>query len=97
MNQNRLFEKHYNELQSICNSIVDNIKELDTLLTLDNFLLFIDLFQKESIRLDVSKKVLSAYKANVPVPTYEEETNISDVVVMNALMHIAKALNDGIT
>lgn len=97
MNQNRLFEKHYAELQTICNSIVDNIKELDTLLTLDNFLLFIDLFQKDSVRSDVSKKVLQAYKLNVPVPSYEEESSVSDVVVMNALMHIAKALNDGIT
>lgn len=97
MNQNRTFEKHYIELQSICNSIIGNVKDLEALLTTDNFLLFIDLFKKESIRMDVCKEILIAYKANVPVPAYEQESNISDVVVMNSLLQVAKHLNDGIT
>lgn len=97
MNQNRSFERHYTELQSICNSIIDNIKDLEALLTSDNFLLFIDLFQKESVRLDVCKQILSAYKSNVPIPTFEGESNVTDVVVMNALLQIARHLNDGIT
>lgn len=100
MNQNRTFEKHYSELQSICNSIVGNVKDLEALLTTDNFLLFIDLFKKESIRMDVCKEILTAYKSNVPVPAYEQfesNSNISDVVVMNSLLQIAKHLNDGIT
>lgn len=97
MNQNRTFEKHYAELQSICNSIIENIKDLEALLTSDNFLLFIDLFKKDSIRMDVCKEILTAYKSNVPVPAFEQESNISDVVVMNALLQIAKHLNDGIT
>lgn len=97
MNQNRTFEKHYAELQSICNSVVENIKDFEALLTSDNFLLFVDLFKKESIRMDVCKQILTAYKINVPVPTYEQEICTSDVVVMNALLQIAKHLNDGIT
>lgn len=97
MNQNRTFEKHYSELQSICNSIIGNVKDLEALLTTDNFLLFIDLFKKESIRMDVCKEILIAYKSNVPVPAYEQESNISDVVVMNSLLQISKHLNDGIT
>lgn len=97
MNQNRAFEKHYAELQSVCNSIIENIKDLEALLTSDNFLLFIDLFKKDSVRMDVCKEILTAYKSNIPVPPYEQETNSSDVVVMNALLQIAKHLNDGIT
>lgn len=97
MNQNRTFEKHYSELQSICNSIVRNVKDLEALLTTDNFLLFIDLFKKESIRMDVCKDILTAYKSNIPVPAYEQENFISDVVVMNSLLQISKYLNDGIT
>lgn len=97
MNQNRAFEKHYPELQSICNSIIENIKDLEALITSDNFLLFIDLFKKDSVRMDVCKEILTAYKSNVPVPAYEQELNISDVVVMNALLQISKHLNDGIT
>lgn len=97
MNQNRAFEKHYSELQSICNSIIENIKDLEALLTSDNFLLFIDLFKKDSVRMDVCKEILTAYKSNVPVPPYEQESSSSDVVVMNALLQIAKHLNDGIT
>lgn len=97
MNQNRAFEKHYGELQSICRSIIENIKDLEALLTSDNFLQFIDLFKKDSIRMDVCKEILTAYKQNVPVPAYEQESTVSDVVVMNALLQIAKHLNDGIT
>lgn len=97
MNQNRAFEKHYAELESICKSIIDNCTNLEALLISDNFLLFIDLFQRETNRSDVCKLILSAYKANVPVPTFENESNVSDVVVMNALLQIAKHLNDGIS
>lgn len=32
MNQNRFFEKHYNELQSISNNIIENIEDLEALL-----------------------------------------------------------------
>lgn len=97
MNQNRTFEKHYGELQSICNSIIENIKDLEALMTSDNFLQFLDLFKKESIRMDVCKEVLAAYTTKVPVPAFEQESIISDVVVMNSLLQIAKHLNDGIT
>lgn len=97
MNQNRAFEKHYSELQSICSNFIANIKDLETLLTSDNFLLFIDLFKKDSVRMDVCKDILTAYKLNVPVPPYEQVSNISDVVVMNSLLQISKHLHDGIT
>lgn len=32
MNQNRYFEKHYNELKSITNNIIENIEDLEALL-----------------------------------------------------------------
>lgn len=32
MNQNRYFEKHYNELQSISNNILENIDDVEALL-----------------------------------------------------------------
>lgn len=33
MNQNRYFEKHYNELQSISNNIIENIDDLEAVLS----------------------------------------------------------------
>lgn len=97
MSQNRLFENHYPELKSICNSIIENVKDLELLLTTDNFLPFIDLFQKESIRSDVCKQILTAYKTSVPVTPFETESNTTDVVVLNALLQVAKHLHDGIS
>lgn len=97
MSQNRIFEKHYSELQSICNSIIENIKDLELLLTTDTFPMFIDLFQKESVRSDICKEILTAYKASIPIAPFENETTATDVVVLNALFQVAKHLHDGIT
>lgn len=57
---------------------------------------FIDLFQKESVRIDVCKKIMIVYKSTA-IPSTGNELECSDAVVTNALMFVCKSLNDGIT
>ncbi|XP_055850032.1 VPS35 endosomal protein sorting factor-like [Episyrphus balteatus] len=90
MNQNKAYENHYPQLQSILEKIVRHCKEFELLLTLDNFLPVLDLFKKESTKIDVCKQIMTTYKNNV-------ETTTSDAVVSNALMYICKVLNDSVT
>lgn len=51
------------------------------------FLAFLDLFQKESLKVEACKHILDIYKRNG-----KDHTN--DPVVINALMYIGKILND---
>lgn len=90
MNQSKAYENHYPQLQSILEKIVRHCKEFECLLTLDNFLPVLDLFKKESTKVDVCKQIMTIYKNNV-------ETTTSDAVVSNALMYICKVLNDSVT
>lgn len=118
MNQNRFFEKHYNELQSISNNIIENIEDVEALLLSvsgnsprvvmfigyifhfgfllqENFLPLMDLFQKESIRVEVCKNIMNTYKAKVAIRP-DDDLDGTDSVVINALMFVCKALNDSI-
>lgn len=90
MTPKRAFENHYGELQSIVEKVVANTSDLEGLLILDNFLPLLDLFQKESVRLDVCKYILTIYKNN------SSEGCLRDPIVTNALMFICKNLNDAV-
>ncbi|XP_063705587.1 VPS35 endosomal protein sorting factor-like isoform X2 [Culicoides brevitarsis] len=89
--QKNAFEAHYTELQSIIDKIVTNFPQFDALLTLDNFLPVIDLFQKESNKQAVCRNILTQFK------TYSESVGyLSDPVIINVIMHISKILNDSV-
>lgn len=87
MNPNRAFENYYEDLQSIVYKIVNHSKSFEGLMTTDNFLPMIDLFQKDLAKLDVAKIIMEACKTKA-------EANINDPVVTNALMYICKIMND---
>ncbi|XP_059611649.1 VPS35 endosomal protein sorting factor-like [Phlebotomus argentipes] len=89
MGQNRVFEQHYGELQAVVDKIVFNSKDLEGLLTLDNFMPVLDLFQKESVKLDVCRNIMMVYRDKI-----EAKTN--DPVTTNALMYICRVLNDSV-
>jgi hypothetical protein len=94
--QKRAFERHYVELQGLVEKIVSNTKDFESLLTIDNFLPTIDLFQKETIKFDVCKSILQNYKSFCLNEENDVATFTSDPVVINALMCIAKILYDGV-
>lgn len=57
----------------------------------DNFLAFVDLFPKDTLRLEVCKKVLLECRNRSA-----DNAPISDPVVINALMHISRVLSDAV-
>lgn len=62
----------------------------------ENFLPLLDLFQKESIKHDVCKCIMLNYKAFCINGDNDVSSVISDPVVINALMCVAKVLSDGV-
>lgn len=62
-------------------------KNIELLLVQEHFLSYLDLFQKEFLKVEACKHILDIYKRNG-----NESTN--DPVVINALMYIGKILND---
>ncbi|XP_052836672.1 VPS35 endosomal protein sorting factor-like isoform X2 [Drosophila gunungcola] len=85
----KAYEKHYSQLQSILTRIMQNYRSIELLLIQPNFLPYLDLFQKESVRVEVCKNILSFYKQN-------SEEYTCDAVVTNALMYLGKILNDSV-
>ncbi|CRK98610.1 CLUMA_CG011946, isoform A [Clunio marinus] len=94
--QKRAFERYYAELQGIVDKIVTNVRDFEGLMVMDNFLPLIDLFQKESIKIDVCKNILQKYKMFCGNEEFDVSTSINDPVIINAFMCVTKVLNDGV-
>ncbi|XP_017855608.1 PREDICTED: UPF0505 protein CG8202 [Drosophila arizonae] len=85
----KAYEKHYGQLQSILTRIMQNYRSIELLLIQPHFLPYLDLFHKESVRVEMCKSILSYYRQN-------SEERTSDAVVTNALMYLGKILNDSV-
>lgn len=85
---NNAYENEQRELQNTVDRIVANVPNLESLLKLEAFLPVIDLFQKESTRVEVCRKIMEKLRETV--------TSLSDMVIINAVMHISKILNDSV-
>lgn len=90
--QPRAVETYYVELHSIAERLVTHTVNFEGLLTADSFLQFVDLFQKDAVRLDVCKRVLLECRNRAV-----DNAPICDPVVINALMHISRVLSDSVT
>jgi hypothetical protein len=56
----------------------------------------LDLFQKESVKVEVCKNILQKYKSFCCSDEVESTVYINDPVVINAFMCVAKVLSDGV-
>ncbi|KAL9957403.1 hypothetical protein ACROYT_G039035 [Oculina patagonica] len=89
MTPERSFEQHYPQLQSIMSKVLDHIHDFSILVAMDKFLPFLDMFQKETIKVDVCKLIMEAF-----VKYQQEPTN--DPVVVNALLFVSKTMHDSV-
>ncbi|XP_020613263.1 UPF0505 protein C16orf62-like [Orbicella faveolata] len=89
MTPERAFERHYPQLQSIMSKVLDHIHDFSILVAMDKFLPFVDMFQKETIKVDVCKLIMQAF-----IKYQQEPTN--DPVVVNALLFVCKTMHDSV-
>ncbi|XP_046425183.1 VPS35 endosomal protein-sorting factor-like [Neodiprion virginianus] len=86
---NRAFEQHYSQMQTIVDKVVAHTQDYESLLTMENFLPLIDLFHKESIKVDVCKTIIDGLSSQPGL--------INDPIVINALMFIARIIHDSVS
>lgn len=89
LGSNRIFEQFYPQLQTIVEKIVAHTQDFESLLIMNNFLPLLDLFHKESIKVDVCKIIVDGFGA--------QNGPITDPIVINALMFIMKIIHDSVS
>ena len=89
MNADRAFENFYPRLLSIISKVVSNSPDFNSIFMMDNFMPFLDMFQKESVKVEACKAIMTAYSRT--------SNELSDTVIINSLMAICKTMHDSIS
>ncbi|KAK7833336.1 hypothetical protein U0070_017335 [Myodes glareolus] len=61
MTPDRAFEDSYPQLQSIIKKVIAHFHDFSVLFSVEKFLPFLDMFQKESVRVEVCKCIMEAF------------------------------------
>ncbi|XP_033107964.1 VPS35 endosomal protein sorting factor-like [Anneissia japonica] len=86
----RAFEDNYPQLQSVMSKVLSHMHDFSILFAMDKFLPFLDMFQKESVKVEVCKNIMEAFARHQTEPT-------NDPVILNALMFICRTMHDSVT
>ncbi|XP_072337992.1 LOW QUALITY PROTEIN: VPS35 endosomal protein-sorting factor-like [Scyliorhinus torazame] len=85
----RAFEDAYPQLQSIVTKVLEQFHDFAILFSMEKFLPFLDMFQKESVKVEVCKSIMEVF-----IRQQQELTR--DPVILNALMHVCKTMHDSV-
>ncbi|XP_038401929.1 VPS35 endosomal protein-sorting factor-like isoform X14 [Canis lupus familiaris] len=89
MTPDRAFEDSYPQLQSIIKKVIAHFHDFSVLFSVEKFLPFLDMFQKESVRVEVCKCIMEVFIKHQQEPT-------KDPVILNALLHVCKTMHDSV-
>ncbi|XP_069342976.1 VPS35 endosomal protein-sorting factor-like isoform X4 [Eulemur rufifrons] len=89
MTPDRAFEDSYPQLQLIIKKVIAHFHDFSVLFSVEKFLPFLDMFQKENVRVEVCKCIMEAFIKHQQEPT-------KDPVILNALLHICKTMHDSV-
>uniref|UniRef100_A0A1X7VFK8 VPS35 endosomal protein-sorting factor-like n=1 Tax=Amphimedon queenslandica TaxID=400682 RepID=A0A1X7VFK8_AMPQE len=85
----KAFEDHYSEILSIVNKILPYFTDFSQLFSMDKFLPYIDLCQKESVKVEASKNIVRSF-------TVKQTTDTNDPLIINGMMYLCKILHDSL-
>ncbi|KAF6031522.1 C16orf62 [Bugula neritina] len=85
----RAFEEFYPNLLTIMAKILDHVHNYALLFSLEKFMSFVDLFQKDSIKIKAAKIIVEAFCK------YQLES-VNDPVVISTVMYMCKTLHDSV-
>uniref|UniRef100_A0A665UWG3 VPS35 endosomal protein-sorting factor-like n=1 Tax=Echeneis naucrates TaxID=173247 RepID=A0A665UWG3_ECHNA len=87
MTPDRAFEDAYPQLQSVIRKILNYFHDFSVLFSMERFLSFLDMFQKDSVRVEVCRSIMEVF-----IKHQVELTR--DPVILNAMLHICKTMHD---
>ncbi|XP_010135879.1 PREDICTED: UPF0505 protein C16orf62-like, partial [Buceros rhinoceros silvestris] len=74
---------------SIIQKVITYIYDFSLLFSVEKFLPFLDMFQKESVRVEVCKCIMESF-------IKQQQETTKDPVILNALLHICKTMHDSV-
>uniref|UniRef100_A0A671TVD1 VPS35 endosomal protein-sorting factor-like n=1 Tax=Sparus aurata TaxID=8175 RepID=A0A671TVD1_SPAAU len=89
MTPDRAFEDAYPQLQSVIRKILTYLHDFSVLFAMERFLPFLDMFQKDSVRVEVCRSIMEVF-----IKHQVEHTR--DPVILNAMLHICKTMHDSV-
>nr|XP_015215436.1 PREDICTED: UPF0505 protein C16orf62 homolog [Lepisosteus oculatus] len=89
MTPDRAFEDAYPQLQSVIRKILTYFQDFSVLFSMERFLPFLDMFQKDSVRVEVCRSIMEVF-----IRCQQEPTR--DPVILNALLHVCKTMHDSV-
>uniref|UniRef100_A0A667YS32 VPS35 endosomal protein-sorting factor-like n=1 Tax=Myripristis murdjan TaxID=586833 RepID=A0A667YS32_9TELE len=89
MTPDRAFEDAYPQLQSVIRKILTYFHDFSVLFSMERFLPFLDMFQKDSVRVEVCRSIMEVFIKHQLEPT-------RDPVILNAMLHICKTMHDSV-
>lgn len=90
------FENHYDQFLSIASKISKfSGEDFSSFFAMDNFMPFLDLIQKESVKVDASKIIVKAFLVQAGSSDYQDQY-ISDPVILNAMVQLCKTMHDSV-
>lgn len=98
---NRDFELHYNQLVGLMTKVVTLKPQMDfaALFSMNNFMPFLDLLQKESVKVDACKAIVDSFVKNFKhcAEDINSEATTCDPVILNSMTYLCKALHDSVS
>ncbi|XP_037318819.2 VPS35 endosomal protein-sorting factor-like isoform X2 [Pungitius pungitius] len=89
MTPDRAFEDAYPQLQSVIGKVLAYCHDFSVLFSMERFLPFLDMFQKDSVRVEVCRSIMEIFIRHQKEPT-------RDPVILNAMLHICKTMHDSV-
>uniref|UniRef100_G3NMI0 VPS35 endosomal protein-sorting factor-like n=1 Tax=Gasterosteus aculeatus aculeatus TaxID=481459 RepID=G3NMI0_GASAC len=89
MTPDRAFEDAYPQLQSVIGKVLAYFHDFSVLFSMERFLPFLDMFQKDSVRVEVCRSIMEIFIRHQKEPT-------RDPVILNAMLHICKTMHDSV-
>lgn len=89
MTPDRAYENYYPQLETIVNKVVQGTSDFEHLFTMDKFLPVLDMFQDESIKVDVCKTIMTKFSKT-------QLNTFNDPVITNALMFLCRVMHDSV-
>ncbi|RWS09028.1 UPF0505 protein C16orf62-like protein [Dinothrombium tinctorium] len=97
MQPDRAFEDHYNNIISIISKVVKfSTNDFYSFFSMESFIPFLDMLQKESVKVDACKIIVEFFVKNFNAGNEDDFKTTSDPVILNSMTYLCKTMHDSV-